>query len=56
MYQKPKVLRFGTLRELTLLGCGGPSDGVGFEGATSVGNDGPILEDGTTLWCFIQRS
>jgi hypothetical protein len=55
MYEKPRVVKFGTFRSLTLAGCGAPSDGRTFEGGTSVGNDGPRIDPtaGTYDYCFV---
>lgn len=42
MYQKPRLERYGTLRELTKLGFTGADDGftiTGPDGAVSTGND-----------------
>jgi hypothetical protein len=56
MYEKPAVMRFGTLRELTQAGCTGGSDGLFVPGiGTSIGNM-PIVENGTTLVCFVGAS
>lgn len=41
MYHKPKVERFGTVRELTLVGFSGNSDGF-----TIVGPDGTTVGNG----------
>lgn len=44
MYEKPKLQRFGTFRELTLLGFTGASDGftiVGPDGSTATGSELP---------------
>ncbi len=40
MYQKPRVERFGTVRELTLVGWNGATDGFTISGpASGTGND-----------------
>jgi hypothetical protein len=37
MYAKPSLIRFGTLRELTLIGYSGGSDGWSIKGAPGCG-------------------
>ncbi len=53
MYQKPSLQRFGTFRELTLLGLNNASDGASIlstvNGATTVGT-GNELCDGVYSW------
>lgn len=39
MYQKPRVERFGTVRELTLVGFDGASDGFTVTGPSSGSGD-----------------
>lgn len=48
MYEKPKVARFGTLRELTKVGITGVTDGRTLQGNTGSGcqiNYGPGSND-----------
>jgi hypothetical protein len=49
MYQKPALLRFGTMRELTQAGCLGDTDGLLFEGTTATGST-PLSDEFAT--CF----
>lgn len=38
MYQKPTVVRLGTFRQLTQLGCTGATDNFSIPGVTSIGS------------------
>jgi hypothetical protein len=55
MYEKPRVQRFGTFRQLTQAGCTGMSDGRIWEGAGTAVGDTPRITSGTTDFCFTQR-
>jgi hypothetical protein len=50
MYEKPKLQRFGTFRDLTQAGCEGALDGRVVEGiGTSVGSQ----PNATADFCFV---
>jgi hypothetical protein len=51
MYAKPALERFGTLRELTLLGADNNSDGVGALGVVSPGCSTTALGITVNLGC-----
>jgi len=51
MYAKPALERFGTLRELTLLGVDNNSDGVGALGVVSPGCSTTALGITVNLGC-----
>lgn len=55
MYHKPKVERFGTVRELTLVGFTGATDGftISGPGVTGTGND---CSTGTLSPCIAPTS
>jgi hypothetical protein len=52
MYQKPRMARFGTFRDLTQAGCTGTSDGRTFEGSGASVGSIPRVTNGTTDFCF----
>ena len=57
MYEKPKLERFGTFRELTQVGFNGNSDGFtvcGVPGASGTGSD--VCGGATTAPCLAARS
>jgi hypothetical protein len=57
MYQKPRVTRYGTIRELTKAGCVGGSDGLLIAGiGTAVGEVPFFRNDNTTVVCFVGAS
>ena len=54
MYNKPRVERFGTFRDLTRQGFQGTTDGLTFGGVTGSNCQNEILASGaTTLVCII---
>ena len=52
MYQKPAVVRLGTFRQLTQLGCTGGSDNQSVLGATSIGS----TKVGSGTFCLAPNS
>jgi hypothetical protein len=56
MYETPRLVRFGTVRELTQAGCFGATDNFSMVGiGTSVGST-PRLAGGTVDICLIALS
>ncbi|MDQ6827757.1 MAG: lasso RiPP family leader peptide-containing protein [Gemmatimonadota bacterium] len=54
MYNKPRVERFGTFRELTQQGFQGASDGITFAGTNGNNCQNEFLVNGqTTLVCIV---
>jgi len=48
MYQKPTVVRLGTFRQLTQLGCVGGSDSFSVPGIGSSIGSTPVYQSGTS--------
>lgn len=51
MYHKPKVERFGTVRELTLVGFTGATDGYTITGGSTTGNGSDLCGGATSSPC-----